>query len=150
MIIIIIIVIIVIIIIVINNNNNNNININNNNNENNNNNNHNNNNNNKLNECKSHLISPDFTPEKLVFSSRHSSRAATPNAVNNNNNKYKAPKINKGCLVETIDKYHTSVAKLFSFGQYLNLCTFTTLLGVVHTSSRSSAINIILGSHCDK
>ena len=25
---------------------------------------------------------------------------------------YKAPKINKGCLVETIDKYHTGVAKL--------------------------------------
>ena len=65
-----------------------------------------------INSTNSHLISPNFTPEKLVFVSH----PTTPRDANMTAPRlaYKAPKINKGCLVETIDKFHTGVAKLYS------------------------------------
>eukprot|EP01083_Nonionella_stella_P081040 223028_1 len=71
-----------------------------------------------LNPRKNHIISPDFTPEKLVFRSR----PATPRdpVVVQQRMTYKAPKINKGCLVETIDKYHSGVAKLYSPPKWRN------------------------------
>ena len=59
---------------------------------------------------KSHLISPDFTPEKLEFRSRPGS----PKMAGPLKSTYKAPKMNKGCLVETIERYHSGVAKLGS------------------------------------
>ena len=59
---------------------------------------------------KAHVISPDFTPEKLVFRSRPGS----PKTAGPLKPTYRAPKRNKGCLVETIDNFHSGVAKLGS------------------------------------
>lgn len=51
-------------------------------------------------------IANNIIPAKLVFRSR-------PTSPTNINETYKAPKINKGCLVETIGNYHSGVAKLY-------------------------------------
>jgi len=69
----------------------------------------------------SHLISPNLTPEKLMFVSRPATpRDGKVSMTAPRLAAYKAPKINKGCLVETID--YPSTAKLYSPSTKMNAC----------------------------